>query len=295
MQSEEKIYYWTIYKIVNPKGRIYVGMTNNYKKRMGDYRNLNCRNQKLLFKSLNKYGLDNHIVSVIEEFRSTVSYCNGKEMFWIRTNMCNINKFPEQNGLNLTDGGCGRVGCKHSEETKRKLSEYVKANPVKYTYRQPTNEEIEKRKATVKAKWDLIGRKKDIPKIKKPRVYVKGIRNSPETEFKKGMTTWNKGTKGLTTAWNKGIPSSEATKEKLRLANLGRKHPNKKPISKESRGKMAQTKRKKIIIEDLLSGVCQPYNSIKEAVKTGYSSSMIWGQLKGKVKCPKKFIVKYAA
>lgn len=31
-----------------------------------------------------------------------------------------------------------------------------------------------------------------------------GKRNSPKTEFKKGMTPWNKGLKGVMKAWNKG-------------------------------------------------------------------------------------------
>ena len=43
-----------------------------------------------------------------------------------------------------------------------------------------------------------------------------------KTSFKKGNKPWNKGKKGLQTAWNKGIPRSEETKNKLREANLGR-------------------------------------------------------------------------
>jgi group I intron endonuclease len=287
-----KQYDWTIYKIVNPKGRVYVGMTNNFRKRMGDYKNLNCGNQKLLFKSLNKYGFDNHEVSIIEQFKSTVSVCNGKEMFWIRTNMSNIYKFPEQNGLNLTDGGCGRVGCKHSEETKKKLSEHFKANPVKYTYRPPTKEETDKRKATIKAKWDLVGRKKDIPRVKKSR--PKGVHYSPKTEFKKGMIPWSKGTKGVCGGHNKGIPVSDETRLKLRNAQLGKKHPNRKPMSKESIYKMTESKKKPIIMYDSKNNITKEYSSIKEAVeKDKISSSKIWSHLKGKVKRPASITFKY--
>jgi len=58
------MYKWTIYKIINPKGRIYIGKTNNFKKRLGDYRNVNCSNQKLVYKSLKKYGFQNHKIEI---------------------------------------------------------------------------------------------------------------------------------------------------------------------------------------------------------------------------------------
>lgn len=41
-------------------------------------------------------------------------------------------------------------------------------------------------------------------KRKLSRLY-KGKHFSPETEFKKGMTPWHKGTKGMKKAWNKGL------------------------------------------------------------------------------------------
>jgi len=289
---------WVIYKITNPNGRIYVGKTNNFRKRMGDYKNINCGNQKLLFKSLNKYGFENHKVDILENFNGTNSYCNGKEIFWIKTNMSNIYVYPEQKGLNLTNGGCGRLGCRHSKETKDKLSKYFKENPIPYKPRIKTKEEKERWLAALKRTLDLKGRKKDIPKIKKPRVYLKGVRNSPETEFKKGLTPWNKGTKGLLKAWNKGLKwhgTEEERREKFGK-NLGKKFPNKKPSSKEAIARMAETKRKKIIIQNLISGEIKTYNSIKEAVMLDkYSSNTIWGQLKGKIKTPKKYIIKYAA
>lgn len=289
---------WIIYKITNPKGRIYIGKTNNFRKRMGDYKNINCGNQKLLVKSLIKYGFDSHKVEVLEDFSGTNSYCNGKEIFWIKTNMSNIYVYPERNGLNLTNGGCGRLGCKHSEETKEKLSKYVKANPVPYKPRIITKEERDRRIATLKCTWDLKGRKRDIPKIKKQRVYLKGVRNSPATEFKKGCIPWSAGTKGVIKAWNKGLKSQLTEEERKNKygKNRGKKFPNKKPSSKESIARMAETKRKKIVIQNLISGEIKTYNSIKDAVMVDkYSSNTIWGQLKGKIKTPKKYIIKYAA
>jgi len=45
--------------------------------------------------------------------------------------------------------------------------------------------------------------------------------NTGRTHFKKGMTPWNKGVKGLQSAWNKGIACSEETKRKISEANKG--------------------------------------------------------------------------
>lgn len=53
---------------------------------------------------------------------------------------------------------------------------------------------------------------------------MKGKHNSPATEFKKGMTTWNKGTKGLTIGWNKGMSISEEHKANLSKAQIGQHH-----------------------------------------------------------------------
>lgn len=35
--------------------------------------------------------------------------------------------------------------------------------------------------------------------------FKKGVKASPETQFKKGISPWNKGLKGVMKAWNKGV------------------------------------------------------------------------------------------
>jgi hypothetical protein len=69
----------------------------------------------------------------------------------------------------------------------------------------------------------------------------------------KGRTPWNKGKKGLQTAWNKGItgtvtnPMAEETKQKLREKNLGKKksEETKLKMSKNMKGRTPWNKGKK--------------------------------------------------
>ena len=56
-----------IYKITNPKGKIYIGQSTNIYNRWDDYRKNKCKGQVKLFNSLNKYGFDNHIFEILEE------------------------------------------------------------------------------------------------------------------------------------------------------------------------------------------------------------------------------------
>lgn len=136
---------WTIYKITNPTGRVYIGVTCNYKKRVAAYRGLDCKTQPIIYKSIIKYGIEAHLIEVIDSFESTWSFAKGKEMFWIRTYMSNSNKYSDKFGMNVTDGGEGTLGrfktdeeksaisrrnkgFRHTEEAKIKIGEAAKGN-----------------------------------------------------------------------------------------------------------------------------------------------------------------------
>lgn len=130
-----------IYKITSPSGLIYIGQTINFNKRMSGYKKRGAKSQTALNNSLNKYGIDNHIIEILEEV--DVNDLFEKEIFY-------INKFDSvKNGLNIHKGGKGgrtwqdsdkredvinllkqRKGnlnpnfgnhFKHSEETKEKM------------------------------------------------------------------------------------------------------------------------------------------------------------------------------
>jgi len=59
-----------------------------------------------------------------------------------------------------------------------------------------------------------------------------GYKHTPEQreknrQAKLGKPSWNKGTKGVMIAWNKGVPMSEEQKIKLSAAKLGKQSPRK--------------------------------------------------------------------
>lgn len=106
-----------IYKITNPNGKIYVGKTFRLKKRINNYKNLDCKSQKAIYNSLLKYGYDLHKIDILEKVECLEEELNNLEKYW-------INYYNSKNdGLNCTFGGEGMLGGKHSDETKRKISE----------------------------------------------------------------------------------------------------------------------------------------------------------------------------
>ena len=105
-----------IYKITSPTGKIYIGQSVNIRKRMLKYKNLNCKSQSILYKSILKYGWCNHIFEVIEE--CDIELLNNKERFYQ-----DIFDATGKNGLNCMLTKTNDRSGFHSQETKQKLSE----------------------------------------------------------------------------------------------------------------------------------------------------------------------------
>lgn len=127
-----------IYKITNPKGRVYIGQSIDINRRFMEYKILNCKNQCRLYNSLTKHGWDNHIFEVIEE--CSVEKLNERERYWqdyynvIGENGLNLvlTKFNSNSGYFSNEtrikmskskiGNKSRLGNKHSDDTKNKIS-----------------------------------------------------------------------------------------------------------------------------------------------------------------------------
>ena len=106
-----------IYKITSPSGRVYVGSTKNLYKRISAYKTLNCKSQVKIFKSLNKYGVENHIFEVLEQDLK-VDNLNERETFW----GLNFKVLTRDKGLNSKLPNWGDIKDTISEETREKIS-----------------------------------------------------------------------------------------------------------------------------------------------------------------------------
>lgn len=126
MEAKEQVRQWWIYKITNPTGRIYIGKTANYNKRIGNYKRKDAKSQVALFNSISKYGFDSHEIEVIDNFSSNSTYASGKEIFWIRSFMSNLRQFPKQKGMNLTMGGEGALGLLVTQMQRDRQSKIMK-------------------------------------------------------------------------------------------------------------------------------------------------------------------------
>lgn len=116
-----------IYKITNPKGRIYIGQSKNIDERIARYKKLQCcKHQLFLYRSFLKYGVDNHSFEIIIRGDFTKKELNSFESKFVKE----YNSFNgwKEGGLNLTTGGDSyefdeTVKQKMSDTRKRKISE----------------------------------------------------------------------------------------------------------------------------------------------------------------------------
>jgi len=70
-----------IYKITSPSNKVYVGQSINIKKRFNQYeKKQNVSEQKKLYNSFLKYGVENHLFEVIEE--CDIDLLNERERYW---------------------------------------------------------------------------------------------------------------------------------------------------------------------------------------------------------------------
>jgi group I intron endonuclease len=164
---------YIVYKITNKvNNKFYIGITSkSLSIRFNQH--LNRKTNYIINQAVKKYGKENFIVEQIDK-AETYNQLLQKEIYY-------IDKLKPD--YNMTKGGQGIVGFKHSLQTKKKISLALTGdnNPMK-------NPEV---------KQKII-------------LALTGIKRSDE--FKKRISLARKGWK-----------YSDETKEKLRLSNLGKK------------------------------------------------------------------------
>lgn len=100
---------------------MYIGQTSNLSKRWKTHLSKSSKD-KLLFQDIQKYGKDNFDFRIILSLDGHSEILTA-ERYWIAFYKTNVNKYGDEFGYNLTDGGQGILGLKHSQKTKNKLSE----------------------------------------------------------------------------------------------------------------------------------------------------------------------------
>ena len=115
-----------IYKITSPNNKVYIGLSKNIKKRWKGYstNKKNAPQQRKLYYSFKKYGIENHNFEVLIECE--VKDLEKFEIFYIEQ----YNSVEE--GLNISRGGnyFGEVnkGKKHKDSTIKKMRDWWAKN-----------------------------------------------------------------------------------------------------------------------------------------------------------------------
>jgi len=225
-----------IYKITSPTGKTYIGKTVNIDKRKMYYAYGHCKSQKILCSSIKKYGWNKHKFEIIKEVNN-ISELNQTEIELILECKTNLLRYPENNGMNLSDGGEGNSGPK-SDEWKSKMKE----------------------------KWDSVEYREKMEKIYKSQEWIEkcrdrqlGKKHSEETKQKMRGPITDEHKEKLKK------PKTKRTKEhcsNLSKANKGRK-------LSDGHKKTIKERQSKSVIQTTLTGeFVKEWESIKQAENT---------------------------
>lgn len=164
-----------IYKCTNiVNSKKYIGKTINYEKRIKQHIR-NAKNKKLnypIYKAIRKYGIENFKWEILAECINEIDL-NNKEREFIKSEKSTV----YENGYNLSYGGDGQLGYKHTDEFKNNLSKRMMNN--QYTLGRTLSEEhkIKLKKSSLGSKCPNKGRaftkerKLHLSKILKGRIF----------------------------------------------------------------------------------------------------------------------------
>lgn len=225
-----------IYKLIFPSGKVYIGKSKDIEERWKTHPQDARRNKSHLANAIRKYGWENIRKEVVEVL-DNLAQLDEREIHWIAF----FEATNPSKGYNLTAGGTGGdTFSAHSEEEKE---------AIRAKLRRPCPEEI----------------RRHLSELGKARFAVQPHHNKGLVSWRKGLKTgrpsWNRGKtykgKPLTEARKKaigdrfrGVPKTDAHKEKLRQLNLG------KVLSVATRTKMSNSK-KGCVVETLQCPHCQ--------------------------------------
>jgi group I intron endonuclease len=261
---------------------IYIGQTRNFIKRKTSYKNSKNKSQQKITNSIEKYGWINHRMELIHE--CSIEELNKFECHYISF----YDTFNTSHGLNLRIGGDvnfkvsdetrnkqsnkmkGRYigdknpffGKKHTEETNKKNSEYQKGIPAwnkgkKGLYVPSENTKL-KIKDTVTKTWSNTELKEQ------QRNRTKNLWKDPEYVKKHAEATaksWTEERRNSRAEKIKGDKNpffnrthTEATKEKIRLAKIGKKQSEETKMKKAEKCALYWTEERRKAISERMKG-----------------------------------------
>lgn len=126
-----------IYKIVNPDGKVYIGQTKDFDKRLEDHKSRKNKKAKRLNESISLHGLKLHKISIIEE--CDVEDLNCRERHWQEHY-----KVLGENGLNSSLTKCGELKGELIESVKEVMSKIQEGENNSFYGKKHTEEAKEK-------------------------------------------------------------------------------------------------------------------------------------------------------
>jgi len=117
---------WYIYKITNLlNNKIYFGKTNNIRMRWNGHkaaaRKQDPNDYSYIHRAINKYGFENFKIEEVERFEIESDALEAEKRYIAMYGTRNDNI-----GYNITEGGDGASGYKHTEKAKKKMSKHKK-------------------------------------------------------------------------------------------------------------------------------------------------------------------------
>jgi group I intron endonuclease len=275
MSKEERII--CVYKITSPSGKIYIGSSINYKKRLTQYRGVSSKSQTILYNSFLKYGIENHIFEIVEN-------CTKENLLEREYHYGCLYDVISVNGMNCK---LPKFGDKYQvvrQETVEKMRQWKPTEETIQNMKNAQQKRAKESKVSEETKQKLrdanLGKKASEETKKKISIGGKGRIVSDETKLK--MKAW------------KRKPLSEEHKKKLSIAKIGHKmlESTKRAVIAANTGRPFSQKTKENaakansrIVFDHINGIY--YNSIKEAaelhkMKSTTLIAMLVGQNKNK-------------
>lgn len=266
-----------VYKITSPSGKVYIGSSVNYKKRLTQYKGTGAKAQTILYNSFLKYGIDNHVFEIVE-------LCTRENLLERELHHGLLCEVLGKNGLNCQLPSFGDKVRNIRQETIDKMKQWkpseetlakMKEAQIKRAKEQPVTDETKQ-----KLREANLGKKASEETKKKMSLKGKGRVVSEETIIR--MSAWKRKpvseeVKKRISEKLKGKPLSESTKKAISAANKG------KVMSQKTKEALVKSTSK--IIFDTATGVFYDtigqaalYNNIKRTTLT----AMLVGQNKNK-------------